>query len=214
MGNESQLEELEVLESIYEGDPNFKQIQNDTCQYKLGVEGDKSTVLIEVKWSPEYPEVVPTFSLGAFYNNHLSSAAKTALLNALNGEAENNVGSQQTFTVIEWAKENYDAVLAPHLVEDSNIPSRLEAMNLAEKDDRDETGKVKVVKKEQLTKSQKRREWDRVDNKGERPRGYDWVDVVKHLSQTGGYRQDFGDSTQPTGQAAPAEYLSAANLPS
>lgn len=67
------------------------------------------------------------------------------------------------------------------------------------------------VKKEQLSKSQKRREWDRVDNKGERPRGYDWVDVVKHLSQTGG-RPDWGDSQQQT--SLPDSYLSPANLPS
>lgn len=37
-----------------------------------------------------------------------------------------------------------------------------------------------------MTKSQKRRQWDRMDGKGEKPRGYDWVDVIKHLSQTGG----------------------------
>jgi hypothetical protein len=37
-----------------------------------------------------------------------------------------------------------------------------------------------------LTKAQKRRQWDRMDGKGEKIRGYDWVDVIKHLSQTGG----------------------------
>ena len=41
-------------------------------------------------------------------------------------------------------------------------------------------------KKEQLSKAQKRRQWDRADGKGQRARGWDWVDVVKHLSQTGG----------------------------
>ena len=37
-----------------------------------------------------------------------------------------------------------------------------------------------------MTKSQKRRQWDRMDGKGEKARGWNWVDVVKHLSQTGG----------------------------
>ena len=37
-----------------------------------------------------------------------------------------------------------------------------------------------------MTKSQKRRQWDRMDGKGEKPRGWNWIDVVKHLSQTGG----------------------------
>lgn len=36
-----------------------------------------------------------------------------------------------------------------------------------------------------LTKAQKRKQWDRVDNKGERPRGWNWVDIVHHLTQTG-----------------------------
>lgn len=39
-------------------------------------------------------------------------------------------------------------------------------------------------KKEQLTKAQKRRQWDKVGSKGEKPRGWNWVDIVKHLSQT------------------------------
>lgn len=40
-------------------------------------------------------------------------------------------------------------------------------------------------KKEILTKAQKRRITDRTNFKGERERGWNWVDVVKHLNQTG-----------------------------
>lgn len=44
-----------------------------------------------------------------------------------------------------------------------------------------------VVKKEQLTKAQKRRQWNNriVAEDGQKPRGHDWVDIVRHLSQTG-----------------------------
>lgn len=52
-------------------------------------------------------------------------------------------------------------------------------------DNDDESVKKITVKKEVMSKSQKRKQWDRLDSKGEKPRGYDWVDVVKHLSQTG-----------------------------
>lgn len=43
----------------------------------------------------------------------------------------------------------------------------------------------KPEKKEQLTKAQKRRAWDKAElgRAGEKPRGWDWVDIVKHLSQ-------------------------------
>ncbi len=40
-------------------------------------------------------------------------------------------------------------------------------------------------KKENLTKAQKRRITERTNFKGERERGWNWVDVVKHLCQTG-----------------------------
>ena len=44
----------------------------------------------------------------------------------------------------------------------------------------------KKEKKEQLTKHQKRRLYEKMGNAtGEKPRGWNWVDVVKHLSQTG-----------------------------
>ena len=35
------------------------------------------------------------------------------------------------------------------------------------------------MKKEQLTKSQKRRMWDKGGTEDERERGWDWIDVVK-----------------------------------
>lgn len=43
----------------------------------------------------------------------------------------------------------------------------------------------KKEKKEILTKNQKRRLAERTNYKGERERGWNWVDVVKHLSRTG-----------------------------
>lgn len=46
--------------------------------------------------------------------------------------------------------------------------------------------KVRKEKKEQLTKAQKRRITQQTNFKGERERGWNWVDVVRHLSQTGG----------------------------
>ena len=49
------------------------------------------------------------------------------------------------------------------------------------------TPPVPTVKKEQLSKAQKRRQWNNrmVGEEGQKPRGHDWVDIVRHLSQTG-----------------------------
>ena len=50
-----------------------------------------------------------------------------------------------------------------------------------------EEGKSNKPKKEQLSKQQKRKLYDRMGNMNtqELVRGWDWVDVVKHLSQRG-----------------------------
>lgn len=48
--------------------------------------------------------------------------------------------------------------------------------------------KAKPQKKEQLSKNQKRRLYDRFGTQGMtdgKQRGWDWVDLIRHLSQTG-----------------------------
>lgn len=62
-----------------------------------------------------------------------------------------------------------------------------------------QTTETIVPKKEQMTKSQKRRLWDRSDNKGNRQRGWNWVDIIRHLSQTGQKEE----VVLPAGQLAP-----------
>ena len=56
-------------------------------------------------------------------------------------------------------------------------------------DEEEESGRKqpKDTSKSQMTKSQKRRMWDRVEQGtcGERERGWDWVDIIKHLCQGG-----------------------------
>lgn len=62
------------------------------------------------------------------------------------------------------------------------------------------TQPTEVAKKEQLTKTQKRRMWERTDNKGQLQRGWNWVDIIRHLSQSG-HNKD--DSTQLVQGLAP-----------
>lgn len=93
-----------------------------------------------------------------------------------------------TYTLFECVKEQLTELLE-QLVEE------LKSANLNQVTKDVETIKIApvihmgdsqaTVKKEQLTKSQKRRMWERTDNKGQRQRGWDWVDVIRHLSQTG-----------------------------
>lgn len=88
-----------------------------------------------------------------------------------------------TYTLFECLKEKITELLAEQPIDVEAAASDVVGINT---DKTDQTTAKTIVKKEQLTKSQKRRQWEHSDHKGDKPRGYNWVDIVKHLSQTGG----------------------------
>ncbi|KAJ2953038.1 hypothetical protein O0L34_g7428 [Tuta absoluta] len=173
---EQQAEEMEVLKSIYEGDENFKQLNDKTYQYKYE-DGEKSFIL-EISWGPTYPTDKPNFNLDIFYNQHLVPSVKQKVLSILDTEADQWVGCAMTYTLFEALKEKASEILAEQTEEP--IVARVEKIAIND----DQEVSKKVEKKEQLTKAQKRRAWDKAESGkgGEKPRGYDWVDIVKHLS--------------------------------
>ncbi|CAB3239296.1 unnamed protein product [Arctia plantaginis] len=174
---EQQAEEIEVLKSIYEGDENFKQIDDKTYQYKY-IDGEKSFIL-EISWGPTYPTEKPNFNMDIFYNQNLLPSTKQKVLSIVNAEAEQWLGCAMTYTLFECLKEHLADILSEQ-AEEVIISNRVEKIEI---DDQNDVTK-KPEKKEQLTKSQKRRAWDKAElgRAGEKPRGYDWVDIVKHLS--------------------------------
>ncbi|TKR65145.1 hypothetical protein L596_025595 [Steinernema carpocapsae] len=168
--------ELEVLNSIYEGDDRFRQSDPTKFQYKFGDEGHYQSFIMEVIWTENYPESVPEVNLDVFYNSQITREVRDVIKDKVLAEAKNNLGMASTFSLIEFVKENFD-----DLVKDQPDPEVLKQqmaeMKLENADD----------KKDQLTKAQKRRIWDKVEagKGGQVERGNDWVDIVKHLSQMG-----------------------------
>lgn len=91
-----------------------------------------------------------------------------------------------TYTLFECLKDKVDEILE-NVTELAQI---ITAEATEAFDDLDLNQGNKAAKKEQLTKAQKRRLWSKTDHAGNKPRGWDWVDLVKHLSQTGGKPDD------------------------
>ncbi|ERL90593.1 RWD domain-containing protein 4 [Dendroctonus ponderosae] len=174
-----QEEEREVLQSIYEGDECFKQLDARTFQYKYGASDPIKTLLVELKWGPNYPEERPQVNLDVFYNRHLLAGLKAKVQQLVETEAEQYLGMSMTYSLFEFVKERFEELIE----EQPEHALELEVDKLSV--DEQESLGAKREKKEQLTKAQKRRQWNRLDAKGEKPRGWDWVDIVKHLSQTG-----------------------------
>ncbi|XP_075153724.1 RWD domain-containing protein 4 [Haematobia irritans] len=188
---EQQAEEREALSSIYEGDEAFKEIDPTTYQYKYGEDDNFKSFLVEIKWHEDYPNTLPTINMDTFYNRNLIPAVKQKIQAALTEEGEQWLGCGMTYTLFECLKERIDELTSEqpeHPFVQSIDLDKVGVSAIQISDTNADTAKTEV-KKEQLTKAQKRRQWERTNHKGDRPRGWDWVDIVKHLSQTG-YKEE------------------------
>ncbi|XP_072262220.1 RWD domain-containing protein 4 [Pyxicephalus adspersus] len=179
--NEDQEMELEALRSIYEGDECFKELGPTVFQYRVGDVGDGKAFLIEISWPETYPETAPSISMNAFFNNQISPAVKQSIANRLQEQVEANLGTSMTYTLFEYAKDNKEELMERHQPYSNSIAlagsdSTIETTNKT-------SSSKKKEKKEQLTKAQKRKLADKTDHKGELPRGWNWVDVIKVMTK-------------------------------
>ncbi|OAD53734.1 RWD domain-containing protein 4 [Eufriesea mexicana] len=181
---ELQEEEREVLLSIYDGDLAFKQLTPTTFQYKYGEDNDMKSFLLEISWGTTYPSEKPTINMNTFYNKHIVQEVKDKVVQHLEAEADQWLGSAMTYTLFQSVQEHYAKLISAQPDSIVDINSQTNQLKIADEHHESEET-TKKPKKEHLTKAQKRRQWNKADGKGEKPRGWDWVDIVKHLSQTG-----------------------------
>ncbi|XP_063700997.1 RWD domain-containing protein 4 [Culicoides brevitarsis] len=185
---EMQTDEREALISIYEGDEQFKEVNSTTFQYRYGETDTIKSFLMEISWPENYPNELPNVNLELFYNRNLPSAVKLNISKIVLEEAQQWIGCGMTFSLFECLKDKLDDILADVNTIEKNIDVATESVADLEID-QGEAGS-KAAKKEHLTKAQKRRLWDKTDHTGTKPRGWDWVDIIKHLSQTGNSKGD------------------------
>ncbi|KAK3737477.1 hypothetical protein QZH41_008358 [Actinostola sp. cb2023] len=176
---QEQDEEREVLLSIYEEDDRFKEVDTTTFQYKFGDDSHLKSFVLEIKWTKDYPENAPDVNLSAFYNKHINDQVKRFIVSKLLEQCELNLGCAMTYTLLDWTNEHFNELTEGQ----SEVPQQTEAANIS-REDPQQVCDVKKEKKERLTKQQKRKLGNRLNTKGELERGWNWVDVVRHLSKT------------------------------
>ncbi|XP_065663213.1 RWD domain-containing protein 4 [Hydra vulgaris] len=177
--SEKQQEELEVLQSIYEGDTKFKQISSICFQYMYGDEEQKS-ILIEISWPELYPSVLPSVNLDLFHNGYLTPEFKSEIQSKILKEANDLLHDAMTYSLFNWMSEHADDFI--------NRIAEIVANNKVFREtklicDDNSIVSTKKEKKQQLSKAQKRRITEQTNYLGEKERGHDWIDVVKHLTQ-------------------------------
>ncbi|KAH8784030.1 ubiquitin-conjugating enzyme/RWD-like protein [Hyaloscypha finlandica] len=123
MGREEQIEEREVLDSIF---PDEIQDISET-EYRISVlldivndDGDESeppTILLQVKYPEAYPEEPPLLDLLPIPNAPVHSLFSVAsdresLLDGLKDTVEENMGMAMIFTLYSTLKENAEQLIA------------------------------------------------------------------------------------------------------
>ncbi|VDM25178.1 unnamed protein product [Hydatigera taeniaeformis] len=173
-------EEKAVLESIYT--PEELSISDDyKIQFRLGTPGTLGSFVVNITWPKGYPFIPPVVDLDEFCNHHVPQSMRDSIIKEVNELASQNSGEPLTFTLIEHLRENMDEY-AKQL---KDFKKRSTNSTVKQLETEEAMVKRKTVEKEVLTKAQKRKQLDRLDEKGNLPRGWNWVDVVKHLRQTG-----------------------------
>ncbi len=106
-----QQEELDVLQSIYEGDDAFQVLAPDHLQYKFGDDAAAKSFVLDLRWGSSYPDDAPTVSLDAFYNRNLLQPVKDKICDWVHEESQRLLGISMTYSLIEGIKEKLDELL-------------------------------------------------------------------------------------------------------
>ena len=180
--NDDQTDEQEALLSIYEDDVNFKQISDTVYCYKfICEEDDMKSFMIQITWPKEYPESDDAIiDLESFFNSHIKVHEREQMLNKVRKQYEDWSGMAMTFNIINHILDNIEEfrdVIKNELVIERE---EKETITLEKKE------KAADTMTKGMTKGQKRRFYDKFGNldSEEKPRGWNWVDVIKHLNKT------------------------------
>ncbi|CEM07987.1 unnamed protein product [Vitrella brassicaformis CCMP3155] len=214
---EEQAMELDTLDSIFGCFENEFTVVSRTppvhLQFRIPDPDEPSHFfLLSVTWPEGYPAAEPpSFDLPTSpANSRLDQPTRQKILDFLTAKAADMVGEQMTFALISDLKdEGFEQLSLREIWEERSLwESREAAGNAAAADGPEENGHVdgsraaggdgrdgaEVPDMRHLTKNQKRTMWKHAVG-GEinaRRRGWNWVDIISHLSKTGAPTENSG----------------------
>jgi len=166
----------------------------------------KKVVVLEFEYPSQYPNQLPILKLDTSQNDFLTKEGKAKIIDALNIQAEPLLGTPMIYTLVEHLRAEFptfvnsettipmkkegdmnkslwESVISKQIEETADDKARklqMEAARQAKLEEKQEKQNNK------LSKAQKRRMVEQIDQKtGEKPRGWNWVDVIAHLSKKG-----------------------------
>ena len=164
--NEEQQEELEALQYLFLEGELLSQEAN-ILELCIPLPELPRPLSFQVIWPENYPQEPLVFSLT---DSRVPEALKRQIETHASQVAEENVGDAATYLVYDSVKEN---------LEDWGV---LEELLKTETESHEQ---ISAPKTQPLTKAQKRKQYKYVDSSGEKLRGWNWIDIISHLSKKG-----------------------------
>jgi len=189
--NEDQKMEREAMESFLESANELQFLDSSSkgevrFRFRIIPTNISFSVMLDVTWPKEYPKVTPALSLDHKSNSQFTSKAKAQILQALNQEAQTHIDEPMMLSLLEFGKTELDQ-LDPSAIQADSLFSELQrrpkesvAPASETKTESKQKSVISAPKPVALTKAQKRKQIV-----GEKPRGWNWVDVCAHLQKTG-----------------------------
>ncbi|KAH7302197.1 hypothetical protein KP509_23G060400 [Ceratopteris richardii] len=181
-------EEAMALESIFYD--SFTKIDSNRFRVRIDPQHEEDSsghssqdvppFFVEMFLPPSYPQAIPVFDVSNINNNAYTDFAKKAIVLGLQNEASSLIGESMCYAILEWLRDKLPEFYSMKPIStdedskglDSGHPCHDKELNTVKKD-----------VKEKMSKAQKRRYFDKFGAAAEKPRGWDWVSIISHLSQ-------------------------------
>ncbi|BBN07097.1 hypothetical protein MPTK1_4g00980 [Marchantia polymorpha subsp. ruderalis] len=180
-------EELLALESIFYD--SYSKINDHRFRLRIDPsvdEGDEANspppLFLDIELPSGYPDKVPEFDLANINNSKYPDFVKKAIIEGLQQQASEQLGESMCYALVEWLKEKLPEFYASKPVVTFQDEKDEHEDSGGAKDTKN-TGKKEPKDKDKLTKAQKRRFYDKFGANAEKPRGWNWVQIISHLSQ-------------------------------
>lgn len=162
--------------------------EEDCTTVVIKVEEENKGVLVNLSIPFSYPLVPPVTSLRAQPGCRIFPEAVEQVMHQIQELTEGILGTPMIFSIVSIVRENFELLLdqTSCRFEGESLWNQVRTTSTLEQKNSDQI--VQVVKEREdksrkhMTKAAKRREQNRLDAQGEFPRGWNWVDLISHVS--------------------------------
>eukprot|EP00246_Nothoceros_aenigmaticus_P009142 TRINITY_DN24471_c0_g2_i2.p1 TRINITY_DN24471_c0_g2~~TRINITY_DN24471_c0_g2_i2.p1 ORF type:complete len:189 (+),score=50.71 TRINITY_DN24471_c0_g2_i2:154-720(+) len=182
-------EELMALEAIFYdsfskiSDNRFRIRIDPAEQEALGADSASIPPLfLEVALLAGYPNALPEFDLSNLNNSKYPESVRKQIVDGLLQQAALQLGESMCYNLVEWLKEKLVEFYSLRRIAAPTDDAEGEHSDGTNYVDNTIAGAGKKEAKDKLTKAQKRRYFDRYGATAEKPRGWDWVPILSHVS--------------------------------